>query len=113
LYNDSPQGITVDHCERESRAVSDVLDEQDPIPGEYTLEVSSPGLDRVLRKREHFARFAGEQVRVEMREPIAGRKRFMGRLIAVAEQEITLSVDGTKVGLPIDEIHKARLVPQM
>jgi ribosome maturation factor RimP len=113
LYIDSPQGITVDDCERVSRAVSDVLDEQDPIPGEYTLEVSSPGLDRVLRKREHFARFAGEQVRVEMREPIAGRKRFMGRLIAVAEQEITLSVDGTKVGLPIDEIHKARLVPQM
>jgi ribosome maturation factor RimP len=113
LYIDSPQGITVDDCERVSRAVSDVLDEHDPIPGEYTLEVSSPGLDRVLRKREHFARFAGEQVRVEMREPIAGRKRFMGRLIAVAEQEITLSVDGTKVGLPIDEIHKARLVPQM
>jgi ribosome maturation factor RimP len=113
LYIDSPQGISVDDCERVSRAVSDVLDEHDPIPGEYTLEVSSPGLDRVLRKREHFARFAGEQVRVEMREPIAGRKRFMGQLIAVGEQEITLSVDGTKVGLPIDEIHKARLVPQM
>ena len=112
LYIDSPQGITVEDCERVSRAVSSVLDESDPIPGEYTLEVSSPGLDRVLRTREHFARFEGEQVRVEMREPIAGRKRFVGQLLEVGEREITLSVDGANVSLPIDEIHRARLVPQ-
>src|SRR4051794_26111972 len=112
LYIDSPKGITVEDCERVSRAVSNVLDESDPIPGEYTLEVSSPGLDRVLRTREHFARFEGEQARVEMREPIAGRKRFVGQLLEVGEREITLSVDGAKVSLPIDEIHRARLVPQ-
>ncbi|HEU4604520.1 MAG TPA: ribosome maturation factor RimP [Steroidobacteraceae bacterium] len=113
LYIDSPEGISVDDCERVSRAVSDMLDEHDPIPGEYTLEVSSPGLDRVLRTREHFSRFPGEQVRVEMREPIAGRKRFLGQLLEVSEREITLLVDGAQVKLPIDEIHKARLVPQM
>jgi ribosome maturation factor RimP len=113
LFIDSPQGISVDDCERVSRAVSAVLDERDPIPGEYTLEVSSPGLDRVLRTREHFARFKLEQVRVEMRDLIAGRKRFAGQLLEVGEREITLSVDGAKVNLPIDEIHKARLVPQM
>ena len=113
LYIDSPNGISVEDCERVSRAVSEVLDEQDPIPGEYTLEVSSPGLDRVLRTRDHFARFKGEQVRVEMREAIAGRKRFLGQLLEVGEREITLLVDGAQVNLPIDEIHKARLVPQM
>jgi ribosome maturation factor RimP len=113
LYIDSPNGISVEDCERVSRAVSEVLDEHDPIPGEYTLEVSSPGLDRVLRTRDHFARFKGEQVRVEMREVIAGRKRFLGQLLEVGEREITLSVDGAQVNLPIDEIHKARLVPQM
>jgi ribosome maturation factor RimP len=113
LYIDSPDGISVDDCERVSRAVSEVLDEHDPIPGEYTLEVSSPGMDRVLRTREHFARFTGEQVRVEMREPIAGRKRFLGQLLEVGEREIALSVDGAKVSLPIDEIHKARLVPRV
>ena len=113
LYIDSPNGISVDDCERVSRAVSAVLDEQDPIPGEYTLEVSSPGLDRVLRTHDHFARFTGEQVRVEMRDPIAGRKRFVGELLEVGEREIALVVDGAKVNLPIDEIHRARLVPQM
>ncbi|HET9444940.1 MAG TPA: ribosome maturation factor RimP, partial [Steroidobacteraceae bacterium] len=70
LYIDSPPdssdgGISLDDCERVSRAVSETLDAADPIPSHYTLEVSSPGLDRVLRTREHFERFAGERVRLE------------------------------------------------
>lgn len=113
LYLDAPEGITLEDCERVSRAVSALLDEADPIPGEYTLEVSSPGLDRPLRTQAHFQRFIGETVRVEMRQPVAGRKRFLGPLTAVGEQTITVEVDEVAVELPIDEIHRARLVPQL
>ena len=113
LYIDSPNGISLDDCERVSRAVSERLDSDDPIPGQYTLEVSSPGLDRVLRTPDHFGRFAGERVRVEMTRPIDGRKRFQGQLIEANDREITLNVDGGKVTLPIDQIHKARVAPQM
>src|SRR5690606_22979187 len=113
LYLDAPEGITLEDCERVSRAVSVVLDEADPIPGEYTLEVSSPGLDRPLRTRAHFARFVGDTVRVEMRQPGAGRERFQGPLLAVAEQAITVQVEGSELELPIDEIHRARLVPRL
>ncbi len=113
LYIDSPDGISLDDCEKVSRAVSAVLDEADPIPNEYTLEVSSPGMDRVLRTQAHFARFAGERVKVEMIQLINGRKRFQGRLKQVGESEITLEMDGSEVSLPIDDIHRARLVPDV
>jgi ribosome maturation factor RimP len=111
LYIDSPDGISLDDCEKVSRAVSAVLDEADPIPNEYTLEVSSPGMDRVLRTRAHFERFAGERVKLEMIQLINGRKRFQGRLKQVGESEITLETDGGEVSLPIEDIHRARLVP--
>ena len=111
LYIDSPDGISLDDCEKVSRAVSAVLDEADPIPNEYTLEVSSPGMDRVLRTQAHFERFAGERVKVEMIQLINGRKRFQGRLKQVGESEITLEMDGGEVSLPIEDIHRARLVP--
>ena len=111
LYIDSAEGITLEDCERVSRAVSDTLDEADPIAGHYTLEVSSPGLDRVLRTRAHFERYAGEQVRLEMMRPIDGRKRFSGRVTEVSASDITLELEGGSVNLPIDDIHRARLVP--
>jgi ribosome maturation factor RimP len=113
VYIDSPDGISLDDCEKVSRTVSDTLDAADPIPGQYTLEVSSPGLDRVLRTRAHFQRFAGERVRLEMMQPIAGRKRFSGRLLDVGESEITLELDGGRINLPIDDIHRARLAPEL
>lgn len=113
VYIDSPQGVGLDDCEKVSRAVSDTLDVADPIPAQYTLEVSSPGLDRVLRTREHFRRFAGERVRLEMMQPIAGRRRFSGRLLDVGESEITLELDEGRINLPIDDIHRARLVPEL
>jgi ribosome maturation factor RimP len=116
LYIDSPddaaeRGITLDDCERVSHVVSDTLDAADPIPSHYTLEVSSPGLDRVLRTREHFERFAGERVRLEMMQPIEGRKRFAGRLLGVGERDITLELESGRISLPIDDIHRARLAP--
>ena len=112
LYIDPASGITVEDCERVSRAVSGSLDANDPIEGNYTLEVSSPGLDRVLRTPEHFARFNGENVRVETIAPVNGRKRFAGRLTQVQAGQIVLDVDGGVVKLPIDGIHKARVAPE-
>jgi ribosome maturation factor RimP len=112
LYIDSASGITVDDCERVSRAVSEALDVSDPIQGQYTLEVSSPGLDRVLRTPEHFERFSGERVRVDTLAPINGRKRFSGRLKQVRDGQIALEVDGSVLMLPIDAIHKARVAPE-
>jgi ribosome maturation factor RimP len=111
---DSPErGISLDDCERVSRAVSETLDAADPIPSHYTLEVSSPGLDRLLRTREHFERFAGERVRLEMMQPVEGRKRFSGRLLGVGESDITLELENGRISLPIDDIHRARLAPDM
>jgi ribosome maturation factor RimP len=118
LYIDSAErssegGITLDDCERVSHVVSETLDAADPIPSHYTLEVSSPGLDRVLRTREHFERFAGERVRLEMMQPVEGRKRFAGRLLGVGERDITLELENGRISLPIDDIHRARLAPDM
>ena len=111
LYIDSDVGISLDDCERVSRAVGEALDAADPIPGAYTLEVSSPGLDRVLRTQAHFERFAGERVKLEMMQPVEGRKRFAGRVARVGRGEITLEIENGVVTLPIDDIHKARLAP--
>ena len=111
----SEGGITVEDCARVSHAVSEVMDAEDPVAAHYTLEVSSPGLDRVLRARGHFERFVGAQVRVEMRAPLAGRKRFLGRLLQVSGGELLLDLDakGGKVSLPIEGINKARLIPEL
>jgi ribosome maturation factor RimP len=112
---ESESGISVDDCARVSHAVSQVLDKEDPVAGEYTLEVSSPGLDRVLRTLAHFERFVGSQARVEMRAPVGGRKRFQGRLLQVADGNFLLDagVDGGEVTLPVNGVHKARLVPEL
>ncbi len=111
LFMDKPGGITVEDCAAVSRHLSRVFE----VEGiDYDrLEVSSPGLDRVLRTQDHFARFAGERVKVEMIAQINGRKRFQGRLQKVGESEITLEMDGGEVTLPIDDIHRARLVPDV
>ena len=113
LYIDSDEGISVEDCERVSRAVSAAMDVADPIASNYTLEVSSPGLDRVLAKREHFVRYTGEPVRVEMSRAVGGRKRFSGMLVKVEGDAITLAMDGSTVSLPLDGIHKARLAPEV
>lgn len=109
LYIDSAHGIKVADCERVSRAVSETMAVSDPITGRYTLEVSSPGLDRVLTKPEHFVRFTGEQVRLETTAAVNGRKRFVGRLTNVSEGLITLEIEGGAVSVPIAGIHKARI----
>jgi len=111
LYIDAPAGITLDDCERVSRAVSGRLDEADPLPGHYTLEVSSPGLDRPLRTAAHFAAYAGEPVYVELAQALGGRRRFKGRLVAAGEDSVEVEVDGQRHVLPIAAIRRAHLEP--
>ena len=99
LFIDRPAGdaslsITVDDCARVSHAVSQVLEIEDPIKGHYTLEVSSPGFDRILRKRAHFERFIGERILAELKLPIGGRRRFVGVLKSIAGDSIVVEVDG-------------------
>jgi len=113
LYIDSPAGVGLDDCEKVSRAVSEAMDFADPIAAAYTLEVSSPGLDRVLRTQQHFERCIGALARVELAMPLQGRKRFAGRLLQVQAGQITLEIDGGRVELPIGAIHKARVVPEV
>ena len=109
VFIDAAAGIGVDDCERVSREISALLDVEDPIAGAYTLEVSSPGFDRVLRTREHFGRFVGSRVFVELKEPRAGRRRYTGQLLAVDEAGIALAVDRERVAVAFAEIGKARL----
>lgn len=105
-------GIGIDDCERVSREVSALLDVEDPIPSAYTLEVSSPGEDRVLRTRAHFDRFAGSRVHVELKVPREGRKRFTGMLTSINDVGVELEVDRKPVSVRFDEIEKARLAPE-
>ena len=109
LYIDREAGVALDDCERVSREVSSLLDVEDPIPSAYTLEVSSPGFDRVLRTRAHFGRFLGSRVFVELKEPRAGRRRYTGKLLTVDESGIALEVDQEQVAVTFTEIGKARL----
>lgn len=112
LYIDSPDGITVDDCERVSHQVSGVLEVEDPIKGQYTLEVSSPGLDRPLFKPAHYERFVGEVITVRLARPLGERRKFKGRLLGLRDGAVVIEQDGAEVALPLEDIDKAHLVPQ-
>ncbi len=112
VYIDRPAGVSVDDCADVSEQLSGILDLEDPIPGHYTLEVSSPGADRPLVKPEHYARYLGHEIRVRLRLPRDGRRRWRGRLLASDAQGIELEVDGQRVRLALAEIERARLVPE-
>lgn len=105
------RAVTVDDCEAVSRQVSATLDVNDPVEGRYTLEVSSPGLDRPLYTPEQFARFIGGAAKIEVNLPLNGRRRFHGPILAVAGDTIAMEQDGARVEIPHANIHKARLVP--
>ena len=111
IFIDKPDGIDIDDCEAVSRQVSAILDVEDPLPGHYTLEVSSPGMDRTLTKPAHFQRFMGENVRVKLRFPVDGRRNFRGELKSADEEKIEVEVDGQSFSLPLKTIESARLVP--
>ncbi|MCG8370482.1 MAG: ribosome maturation factor RimP [Proteobacteria bacterium] len=111
VFIDKPEGVGLDDCEKVSLAISALLDVEDPVPGNYDLEVSSPGLDRKLTKPVHFQRFEGETVKVQTRLPIEGRRRFRGTLVSSDDENIVVEVDGESHSLPLKTIDTARLVP--
>jgi len=109
LYIDKDGGVSVDDCARISHQVSAQLDIDDPIPGAYTLEVSSPGLDRPLVNDADFERFAGRRVRLSTYSPIEGRRNFQGRLIGLREGAVHMALDEREVAIPRAQIARARL----
>jgi ribosome maturation factor RimP len=114
LYIDEPEkGIGIEDCERVSREVSALLDVEDPVNGQYTLEVSSPGIERPLFTGAQFARFVGEVARVMMAAPIEGRRKFKGLIVSADDDEVVLEVDGERHTLPVAEVHRAHLAPDV
>lgn len=104
------RSMSVDDCALISRAISAILDVEDPIAGAYSLEVSSPGIDRPLTRPKDFRRYQGHAAKIETDQPLEGRKRFKGRIGAVSEGAVVLDCDGEAISLPIERIHKAKLV---
>lgn len=113
VYIESEQGITVDDCARVSRQISALMDVEDPIPSEYTLEVSSPGMDRPLYRLDQYQRFAGEQVQIKLRLPYDGQRKFTGLLKGVEEDEVVLQVEDEEYCFPIETIDQARVKPDL
>ncbi len=114
LYIDSEQGITLDDCERVSHQVSGLLEVEEPVRGDYTLEVSSPGLDRPLFKPEHYARFVGHKVRLRLHAPLDGRRKYVGVIEGLEDNgTLVLNVeDEGRLELALQDIDKANLVPE-
>ena len=111
IYIDHEGGVSVDDCKSVSYQVSGLLDVEDPIRGQYTLEVSSPGLDRPLFQARDYERFAGHQVSLRLSVPVAGRRRFKGTLIGLRDDQVVLKMVDEELVVPLHEIDQARLVP--
>ena len=103
-------GMTLDDCTELSRTISAILDAEDPLPGPYVLEVSSPGIDRPLVRIGDFERFAGYEARIEVAQPIAGRKRFRGILLGVREEKVRISLAEGALEVPFQDISAAKLI---
>lgn len=108
---ESPRMVGIEDCESVSREVSALLDVEDPISSHYTLEVSSPGVDRPLFTPAHFMRFVGEQAKATLKLPQDGRRKLQGKIVAVEGDRIDFDVDGKAFPVMFDNIEKARLVP--
>ena len=114
VYIDKPEiGVDVDDCAEVSREVSALMDVEEPISGQYTLEVSSPGIERPLFTAEQFESFVGETATVQMLVPVDGRRRFKGRIVGVDDGVVRLEVDGEEYALDVAGVEKARLAPDM
>lgn len=111
IYIDHEQGISVDHCAEVSRQISAVLDVEDPIAGHYSLEVSSPGMDRPLYSLDQFAACAGEWAEIRLRQPFENRRKFKGVILGVEQDEVVLQVADEEFLLPAATIERARIIP--
>lgn len=110
VYIETPNGVTIDDCERASRQISAVLDVENPISDRYNLEVSSPGLERPLFTYAQYQQYIGKNIRLRMNKAQEGRRNYTGQLAEMGDDNITLLVDGTMVVLPFADIEKANLV---
>lgn len=110
IFIDSDKGITVDDCAKVSYQVSSVLDVEDPIEGRFTLEVSSPGMDRPLFTLPQYMKYIGQWLKISLRVPFDGRRRFVGVLTAIEDEEIVLQVEQEEYVLPFETIEKANVV---
>ena len=113
VYIEGDSGVTVDDCATVSRHLSSVLDVEDPIQGEYTLEVSSPGIDRLLFTADHYALYVGEPIEVRLRFPFEGRRRFRGWLMGLEGEDVVVRIDDHDFLLPLKQIDKARVQPRL
>ena len=109
VYIDTPDGVSFDELASAQEWINALMDDIDPFPGAYTLEVSSPGIDRPLRTPAHFDRFAGEEARVVLRGPVNGRAKWTGPLLGLRDGSVALSVDGTEVAFPLETIKRANV----
>ncbi len=110
VYVEGENGVSIDECAKVSRQISAVLDVEDVIPGKYRLEVSSPGMDRLLFTKEHFVKMQGATIKVKLSLPVAEQRNFTGLLKAVVNEDIILDVDGEDLQLALGMIQKARVV---
>lgn len=112
IYIDREDGVSIEDCEAVSRRVGRLLDVEEPITGNYTLEVSSPGMDRILFRLEHYAQYVGETVDVRLVRPFEGRRRLTGLLAGVDGDEVRVQVDDEEFVLPLEWIQRTRIVPR-
>ena len=110
IYIDKEKGVTLDDCSRVSYQISAMLDVEDPIQGRYTLEVSSPGLDRPLFEIAHYQKFLGKQIKVRLHTPLNDRRNFVGTLLKVEGNDIHVLVDQNEVVLSFSSIDKAKVI---
>ncbi len=106
---DHESGVTLDHCEQVSHQVSGILDVEDPISGHYNLEVSSPGVNRRLFLLRQYRHFCGDQLKLKLRQPMQGRKKFQGTLVSVGDHHICLACDGEELTIAFDWIERANV----
>lgn len=109
VYIDKEGGVDINDCEAISRALSDKLDELDPIEGSYTLEISSAGIDRALKKPEHFAQFLGAEIEIKLYRPLEGRKDHVGKLLSYVDGDITIETASAPILFPKKDVALARL----
>ena len=109
VFIDTDHGVSFDELASAQSWINDIMDEIDPFPGAYTLEVSSPGIDRPLRTREHFERFRGEKVVVKTASPIEGRSTFTGKLLGMNGDDVEVDCDGVRCSIPLSAVKKANV----
>ena len=110
VYIDSENGIDLDDCEKVSNALSDVLDEKDPISMQYNLEVSSCGLERNLREKKHFEMAIDKDVEIKLYKELSGKKIHIGKLIKVSDGDITINSNGSEIIISLSDISSAKIL---